>query len=547
DENQKEAYEIQLENKLARNELPLDVDWFIVADPPGAKIGNGGSTLVALETLHKKFGDDLFNLRVMINHAGGWSQRMPSASILGKIFTTVPHGNPIYQMLDVNLAWYWPFVKKMTAGVLVACADVLLTFNLNCHDDWKVSDSGFTALAHPSPMKLGNTHGVYVVKEPNKINSAKHIVKAECLEVLQKPSDERMLEASAIFAESGVHTFADGCTVNGKCVYTDSSFFFGADVVRKLLELKKELGVLTCEIDAYGDFLQALGPRANDKYITYNSNISEITQNLTECRLKVFEKLKGTDIHILIMNASKFNHIGTTKEYLEHFCEDEIFRKEVAIESDVFNDWLNSIVPENSCVMHSSLLSSSLIQSNSVLEYCHFELPVEVGSRSILSNCQYLETSDKILKIPSNLFIHTVPVCSETLSKFVTVFFQIDDNLKKSVPMKEILKLPFMKSDLETLIKSWGIQSIQSAVNNGVCSLWTAQIFPAEDTMTESFKKSLDMIQSISASSNSSLSLKNAQLFSFSDLLKMKDVKGMIQFRESLREKICPKPNNGIS
>ena len=48
DEHQKHAFEAQIEVKRRRGEIPL-VDVQIIADPPGPKIGNGGSTLCVLK------------------------------------------------------------------------------------------------------------------------------------------------------------------------------------------------------------------------------------------------------------------------------------------------------------------------------------------------------------------------------------------------------------------------------------------------------------------------------------------------------------------
>ena len=48
DQRQRRAFEAQIAAKRKRNQLPL-VDVQIVADPPGPKIGNGGSTLWVLK------------------------------------------------------------------------------------------------------------------------------------------------------------------------------------------------------------------------------------------------------------------------------------------------------------------------------------------------------------------------------------------------------------------------------------------------------------------------------------------------------------------
>lgn len=93
DDKQLEAYEIQIEAKLSRGELPEGVIYKVVSDPAGPKIGNGGATLHAVEQLVHDVGTNLASqYKILMLHSGGFSQRLPSASVLGKIFTAVPYG-----------------------------------------------------------------------------------------------------------------------------------------------------------------------------------------------------------------------------------------------------------------------------------------------------------------------------------------------------------------------------------------------------------------------------------------------------------------------
>lgn len=39
DDNQREAYELQISEKLERKEIPLGIPYHVFSDPPGAKIG----------------------------------------------------------------------------------------------------------------------------------------------------------------------------------------------------------------------------------------------------------------------------------------------------------------------------------------------------------------------------------------------------------------------------------------------------------------------------------------------------------------------------
>uniref|UniRef100_A0A8B9QVP3 GDP-fucose pyrophosphorylase domain-containing protein n=1 Tax=Anas platyrhynchos TaxID=8839 RepID=A0A8B9QVP3_ANAPL len=90
DAEQERAFRRQLAAKLARGELPRGVRYHVFVDPPGHKIGNGGSTLHVLQCLENLYGDKWTSFIVLLIHSGGYSQRLPNASALGKIFTALP-------------------------------------------------------------------------------------------------------------------------------------------------------------------------------------------------------------------------------------------------------------------------------------------------------------------------------------------------------------------------------------------------------------------------------------------------------------------------
>ena len=101
DASQEAWYEAQLQLKQEAGELPK-VPFLCVADPPGPRVGSGGSTLHILALLEAKYPGKLdqwkvlipheltesyINYRkVLILHAGGYSKRLPSHSCSGKIF-----------------------------------------------------------------------------------------------------------------------------------------------------------------------------------------------------------------------------------------------------------------------------------------------------------------------------------------------------------------------------------------------------------------------------------------------------------------------------
>jgi fucose-1-phosphate guanylyltransferase len=87
--DQKRCYERQIEHKLRNRKLPKRFEYMVISDPEKCKIGSGGSTLNVIKRLCDVYGRERVNqMKVLLIHAGGYSQRMPSCTVLGKIFNS---------------------------------------------------------------------------------------------------------------------------------------------------------------------------------------------------------------------------------------------------------------------------------------------------------------------------------------------------------------------------------------------------------------------------------------------------------------------------
>uniref|UniRef100_A0A8C2GJ50 Fucose-1-phosphate guanylyltransferase n=1 Tax=Cyprinus carpio TaxID=7962 RepID=A0A8C2GJ50_CYPCA len=514
DEDQRSAYEIQITDKLERKELPLGIRYHVFADPPGCKIGNGGSTLHSLQCLHDKYGKSLSGFKVILIHAGGFSQRLPSASALGKILTAVPLGNPLYQMLELKLAMYVDFPAHMKPGMLVTCADDIELYSVSDQENVVFDKSGFTALAHPSPLSIGTTHGVFVL-EPAETPRICDMEYRTCSKFLHKPSVEKMFKCNAVCKREGE-----------EFVYTDSTYYFDYGTAMTLLTLFREISPLTCEIDAYGDFLQALGRRATVDYTENTANVTKKENGLVEIRRKIFHHLKGTALNVILLNNSKFYHVGTTEEYLFHFTADSCLRAELGLLS------ANTRV----CVTHSILHPSVTVSQGSVVEYSRLDARVKVGSRSIISGC-WIGTD---LTVPSDTFIHSLSVNLDGKTGFVTVVFGVKDDLKKSVSSPAHMKaLSLFKVNLEDCVGLWGLfpEKVRFSGDTSMCSLWNACIFPVCSNLKDSFVMSLGMLKALDSGTNFTLP-KKATLTSLQETLQNKNLEEMLKFRKELYEDI---------
>ncbi|XP_063795155.1 fucose-1-phosphate guanylyltransferase [Pseudophryne corroboree] len=536
DEQQELAYQQQIADKLTRQELPLGVRYHVFSDPPGPKIGNGGSTLFSLHSLQRLYPSELDSFTVMLIHAGGYSQRLPNASALGKIFTALPFGDPIYQMLDLKLAIYIDFPASMNPGVLVTCADDI---ELYCSGDLpvKFDRPGIIALAHPSSLEIGTTHGVFVLEEcDSEYNELQY---RSCKSYLHKPTPEKMRQTGAVTVAPSKSSLAgnQGDLPSSEVVYTDSLFYMSHSTAKVLLGFYQELGVIKCEIDAYGDFLQALGPDATPDYTKNTANVTKIESQLSEVRKDIYFLLRGTDFTVIVLNNSKFYHIGTLQEYLYHFTSDIHLQAELGLQSKVF-----SIVPhqdenlnKNTCVIQSILDAKCKVSPHTVIEYSKVGPDVSVGEYCIISgSCISIRSV-----IPDKSFVSSLSLMIDGCVMYATILFGIEDDLKRNVgSLSDLNSLQILGRSFLQCLDCWGIKVSEDLFsgNHKSLSLWSARIFPGYATLQESVVTSVKMLNAVH--SKSYVDLEGVKLLSIQEMLLHKNVQEMLNFRHLLYKEI---------
>ncbi|XP_054645697.1 fucose-1-phosphate guanylyltransferase [Dunckerocampus dactyliophorus] len=526
DERQKDAYEDKIRRKLGDIVLPLGIPYKVFSDPPGCKIGNGGSTLYALQQLSDIYGKALCKMRVLLIHAGGLSQRLPSASAFGKIFTTMPLGDPFYEMLELKLAMYVDFPSHMKPGVLVTCADDIELYSIADDNRLAFNKPGFTALAHPSPLSVGTTHGVFVL-EPCEDSAFLQMENRSCLRFLHKPSIEKMRESDAVCKRKS--DYFPICDL--EFVYTDSTYYMDFDTSQRLLNVLKEFGPLECEIDAYGDFLQALGPQATIEYTCNTANVTNQDSSLVEVRQKIFHLLRGTPLNVILLNNSQFYHIGTTSEYLSHLTEVDGLRSMLSLESWAYSEHPGKNIDKASCVIYSILHPSCSVGAGSVVEHSRLEQGASVGSGTLVSHCWVSPD----LSVPDGVFMQTLCVSQQDRSGFVTVAFGVDDNLKCSVGAAASMEgLTLCGVTLDTCVSRWGLggKALRFSGDISHCSLWNACLFPVCADEQRSFSVSLKMLQAVLG--GSAFELQDTKLISLQEALQCRNVLEMQNVRNRL-------------
>ncbi|NXF90705.1 FPGT guanylyltransferase, partial [Eubucco bourcierii] len=538
DAQQERAYREQLGEKLRRKELPLGTRYHVCTDPPGHKIGNGGSTLHVLRCLEELYGDKWTSFTVLLIHSGGYSQRLPSASALGKIFTAVPLRDPVYQMLELKLAMYIDFPRQMAPGVLITCSDDIELYSTDGAEALTFDQPGFTALAHPSELAVGTTHGVFVL-DPSRVSGRGGLLSVPCQRFLHKPDVGTMRQCGAVLARpSCAWPCSPGDSgdpgTGSECVYTDSVFYIHHSTAEQLLAFYKQIGSLCCEIDAYGDFLQALGPGATPDYTTNTSNVTKEESQLVEVRQKLYSLLKGTALNVLVLNNSKFYHVGTTQEYLSHFASDSKLRFELDLLPVAFSISSGTVDPSAS-VIQSVLEPGCVIGPGSVIEYSRIGPRVSVGKSSIISG-SYIDVK---VDVPSDCLLSSLSVRMNSQVRYVSMVFSVEDDLKRSVKaLSDIHSLQFFGVSLLECLDLWGVKVSPQLFSgdNTHLGLWTARIFPVCSTLSESVKMALKMLNAVQH--RSVFELGSCQLLSVEEMLTYKDAEDMLKFRKQIYDEI---------
>ncbi|TKR77200.1 hypothetical protein L596_018214 [Steinernema carpocapsae] len=400
-------------------------------EPKGVKIGSGGSTFLCLQYLRKKYGD-FTTKKVLIIHSGGYSQRFPIASPLGKAFLTFPDGR---LMVEKKLESYRKVEEAIENGVVISSSDTLEYFNpkVNLEID---NSSNLVLFGHRSSIEVGEQHGVYVLDKNGQLER-----------VLQKPTREEMRETKAV--------------VEGNRVITDSFYIFRGEFFRtNLLDWADSFSESTekAEVCCYGDFLRPLGnhPDAEAK-AKYIREAMSTNLDLARWRLRFFSLLvctfgKVKVETVVLPGDDTFFHFGTAKEFSEHISKGSAFQKCISV--------------GNSTIVHSKVSDKHEIPSSSILEYSKIEGDLEIGKNCFVSSIK--TTSDVCPKIPPGTTLITIPLIN---SCFVTVAFETGKNLKEAA--NEWFGHNFKKPTM----------------------LWNAKLFKAEKTSPASLMTTLGSMQ----------------------------------------------------
>ena len=317
-ESQAEGYRLQLQARRPQDNsgyaLPGVRNVLVVPDPHNARAGSGGSTFAALFELARllqshtshisSFRELLRNLRVLILHSGGDTQRLPEYSPSGKIFVPYSHpplepllpGRPVPTTLFDCILHDFVRCAPASPCLMIGAGDLYLDLAANAAGALSGAlPAGIVGISAAASPERGTRHGVYVADASNRVQI-----------FLQKPSLEQLTSSNAIRADGTVAIdtgalFADWNTLSRWM--SAAGLAHAASLSPGLL--KDILDARTGSIDLYEHILPLIAPRSVAKPL--NPALASRLQAV----------VADTPFSVLHIPHSKFLHIGTTRELLQ--------------------------------------------------------------------------------------------------------------------------------------------------------------------------------------------------------------------------------------
>ncbi|VDM62980.1 unnamed protein product [Angiostrongylus costaricensis] len=218
-----ESQKRNFENLLSETDISgYCRDTVVIADyPPGVRIGSGGATLNALQSL----GGQRIGQKTKFKHIDSLHKRATCPLLSAPLFLICcPEKRKEKTILYMSLS------AALPAGLLVSASDVLedVSTSAQCY-----SSSDMILFATELDTKVAKDHGVFVMNQ-GRLKS-----------VLQKPSLVMMNNLEAILP-------------NGN-VLSDCFFWMSWLICEQLVKLWKLRGPCTIDTCCYGDFMRPLG------------------------------------------------------------------------------------------------------------------------------------------------------------------------------------------------------------------------------------------------------------------------------------------------
>ncbi|HBB61365.1 MAG TPA: bifunctional fucokinase/L-fucose-1-P-guanylyltransferase [Lachnospiraceae bacterium] len=434
DEEQAEAFRIQLDKRRKEGLLPAETVFLVVPDRAGERIGSGGATLNVLREIDRlEEKADFLSLRILILHSGGDAKRTPQYSVCGKIFSPVPRNlgeERISSLFDEAMASMCMIPSRIASGLLVCSGDVLLMINPL---QMEFCEKGAAAVSVKEKAGVCQNHGVYLGDQEGYVRRFLH-----------KKSVEVLTEAGAVDSRGKADIDTGAVLFSGEMVRDLYSLVSEEEDFRKLVNGRTRLSF-------YIDFLYPLASDSTRESYLGEQPEGEFTPELLSAREKLWEILRPYRLKLLRFSPASFLHFGTVEELLELMTQ--------RMEDCTALGWSASVNSnyrrDHVAAFHAYAARGASIGEGTLLEFCEILKDVRIGRNCVISSV----TVDR--DVPPETFLHGVQLKD---GRCVVRMMGVHDHPKEPFWMGRPLSRP----------------------------LWEEPLFPVRDTMEEALEAVLN-------------------------------------------------------
>ena len=459
-EEQADAYQAQIDARLAAGRLPEETRYRVLSDPDGQRVGSGGATFHVMKYLSEQGeGAQFFRgKRILVIHSGGDSKRVPQYSACGKLFSPVPRELPDGRrstLFDEFIVGMSGLPSRFKEGMLVLSGDVLLLFNPLQID---FTFHGAAAISIKEDVETGKDHGVFLGDESGYVANFLH-----------KQSEEQLRSLGAVNSQDAVDL--DTGAIMLDCDLLESLFSLIGENGKIIPEKYNRFVNERARISFYEDFLYPLASRSTFEQFLKEKPEGEFCPELLACRKEIWEVLHPYSLKFLYLSPAQFIHFGTTHELLGLMAEE--------IDNYEFLDWKRQVLgveeSENGNACSNSYIEKhTRIAESSYIEDSYIYDGTEVGEACVIS-----AVTLRGEQVPANTVLHGL---KQKDGRFVVRVYGVQDNPK--VVLEE--NGAFLGGTLPGFLANGGLSKEDLwEQESGSHSLWTARLYPVCDTIEE--------------------------------------------------------------
>ncbi|MCD8013262.1 MAG: bifunctional fucokinase/L-fucose-1-P-guanylyltransferase [Lachnospiraceae bacterium] len=507
-DDQAKSYEMQIQHRLGKGQIPARTHYAVIPDLGGQRVGSGGATFSAIRYVagehfaldQNKKGNFFEGKRILIIHSGGDSKRVPQYSACGKLFSPVPRllpGGRRSTLFDEFLIGMSTVASRISEGMLVCSGDVLLLFNALQIDFY---GAGAAALSIKEKVETGKNHGVYLKDEDGNVGRFLH-----------KQTVETLGSCGAVDGR-GMVDIDTGAVILRPDVLAD--LYSLIDTEEKYHQFVNPEACLSF----YADFLYPLASKSTLEQFYMEKPEGGYTDELKECRTALWNVLSPYSMKLIRLSPASFIHFGTTRELL-HLMTD-------GMDEYRFLDWSGTVnsnlTPQKYAVSNSYVSRRANVGAGSYIEDSRIHRYSKIGKGCVVSG---VTLTGEV--VPDGAVLHALKLKS---GKFVCRMYGVEDNPKEN--------------------KLFGKDIGESSEAKG--SLWTAKLYPVCDTAEKAVKATLALGLADGAARSGGESMVGAgaarpvgedavgagERLSLKDSFNQSDVTAILPWQENLYEQV---------